>query len=75
MQVISRTCVASLYSATGQRKYLSGPERTRFIAAAMECPRIELRTFCLVLAFTGCRISEGLNLISASIETGETSIA
>lgn len=75
MHIISQPYVASLYSANGQRKYLSGPERTRFIVAAMECPRLELRTFCLVLAYTGCRISEGLNLVSASIETGESSIA
>jgi integrase/recombinase XerD len=75
MRAISQPYAASLYSAIGQRKYLNGPERTRFIAAAMECPRLELQTFCLVLAFTGCRISEGLSLTPSSIETGEASIA
>ncbi|MCK1463074.1 site-specific integrase [Bradyrhizobium sp. 2] len=41
----------------------------------MECPRQELRTFCLVLAYTGCRISEALSLVSASIEIGENAVA
>lgn len=75
MHLISQPFTASLYSTNGQRKYVTGPERIRFIAVAMECPRPELRTFCLVLAFTGCRITEALNLVSASIETGESSIA
>ncbi|MBZ0149390.1 MAG: site-specific integrase [Pseudorhodoplanes sp.] len=59
---------ASLYSQSGQRKYLTGPERARFIAAAQACPRAELRTLCLTLAYTGCRISEALALTAGSIE-------
>ncbi|WP_431201566.1 tyrosine-type recombinase/integrase [Bradyrhizobium betae] len=75
MYAISQPYVVSLYSLQGQRKYLTGPERTLFIAAAMSCPRPELRSFCLVLAYTGCRISEALKLVAANIETTETSIA
>jgi integrase len=71
----SQIPTTALYSAAGQRKYLNESERTRFIVAAMGCPRPQLRTFCLVLAYTGCRISEALSLVSASIEVGESAIA
>jgi integrase len=60
---------ASLYSSAGQRKYLTPSERARFIAAAKVCPRAELRTLCLVLAHSGCRISEALALTAAAIES------
>jgi integrase/recombinase XerD len=52
----------SLYTAAGQRKYLTAAERTRFMTVALACPRAELRTLCLTLAYTGCRISEALAL-------------
>lgn len=59
----------SLYTAAGQRRYLTPAERTRFLDAALACPRAELRTLCLTLAFTGCRISEALALTPAAIES------
>ena len=59
---------ASLYTPAGQRKYLTSPERARFIAAAKTCSRAELRTLCLTLAYTGCRISEALALRASDIE-------
>lgn len=58
----------SLYSVSGQRKYLTQDERARFIAAAERCPRANVRTLCLTLAWTGCRISEALALTVSSIE-------
>lgn len=58
----------SLYTSAGQRKYLTPAERVRFIAAAKACKRAELRALCLMLAYTGCRISEALALTRASIE-------
>lgn len=58
----------SLYSVSGQRKYLTQDERARFIAAAERCPRANVRTLCLTLALTGCRISEALALTASSIE-------
>lgn len=67
--------VASLYSARGLRKYLTPAERLRFIAAANAHPRAEVRLFCLTLAYTGCRISEGLALTSACIEAESGYIA
>lgn len=66
---------ASLYSTRGARKYLSPAERQRFIAAANVHPCVEVRLFCLTLAFTGCRISEGLALTPSSIEVESGYIA
>ena len=40
------------------RKYLTGDERGRFIAAARADPRPAVRTFAATLAHTGVRISE-----------------
>jgi integrase/recombinase XerD len=65
----------SLYSAAGQRKYLSASERGRFIAAALACSRPELTSLCFVLAYTGCRISEALALRAGAIELDEGSVA
>ena len=58
----------SLYSASGERKYLTPDERARFLAAAEQCPRAEVRTLCLTLAWTGCRISEALALTRRCVE-------
>jgi site-specific recombinase XerD len=59
----------SLYTAANQRKYLTAAERTRFMEAALACPRADLRTLCLTLAYTGCRISEALALTVDRIES------
>jgi integrase len=59
---------ASLYAPGGQRKYLTRSERARFISAAKASSRPELRTFCLTLAYTGCRISEALALRRSAVE-------
>ncbi|AMN40489.1 tyrosine-type recombinase/integrase [Rhodoplanes sp. Z2-YC6860] len=58
----------SLYSASGQRKYLNHDERRRFIAAALSWPHPRVTSLCLVLAYTGCRISEALGLTEGCIE-------
>jgi len=50
-----------LYDTQGRRLYLTAEERAAFRAAAKDAPR-EVRTFCLVLHDTGCRISEALAL-------------
>ncbi|MCC6946392.1 MAG: site-specific integrase [Bradyrhizobiaceae bacterium] len=63
-----RTAVsASLYTPSGQRKYLTAEERRRFLEAVHRCERPELGTLCLTLAYTGCRISEALALTRASV--------
>ena len=45
-----------LYGPEGRRKYLSADERESFLTAAEKAPR-EVRTLCLVLAYSGCRIA------------------
>lgn len=66
---------ASLYTCSGQRKYLTAQERERFIAAANACLRPEVAALCLVLAYSGCRISEALALTHGSINAEDGSIA
>jgi integrase len=62
---------SSLYSSYGERKYLNGDERRRFLAVAAALSRRELATLCLVLAYTGCRISEALALTHGAITPGD----
>ena len=50
-----------LFDSAGKRKYLTAEERDKFEDAAKSAER-EIRTFCLVLKNTGCRISEALNI-------------
>jgi integrase len=56
-----------LYDTQGQRKYLTAEERARFLAASEQAP-IKIRTLCLVLAYTGCRISEALALTADRVD-------
>ena len=56
-----------LYDAQGRRKYLTADERDRFLRAAESAER-ETRTFCMVLAYTGCRISEAVNLTADRVD-------
>jgi len=56
-----------LFDSKGNRKYLTQEERLRFEKAAREAER-DVRTFCLTLLYTGCRISEALNLFVRSID-------
>lgn len=64
----------SLYSPCGRRKYLNADERRRFLAAATAFPRQEVGTLCLVLAHTGCRLSEALALTPAALTDGVVAI-
>jgi intergrase/recombinase len=50
-----------LFTSKGKRKYLTTDERDRFLKAAEKFDR-EVRTFCALLAYSGCRISEALAL-------------
>jgi len=56
----------SLHSSRG-RKYLNTSERRRFLEAAQHAPPL-IRAFCLVLTWSGCRISEALALTPLSID-------
>jgi integrase/recombinase XerD len=62
-----------LFDDTGQRLYLTESERYAFLAAADQDLR-EVRTLCLTLAYTGCRVSEALSLTHRSIDFGSKAI-
>lgn len=63
-----------LFTIDGKRKYLSAEELTRFLKIANAQERGELRTFCLVLAYTGCRPAEALELTAENIDLSEKTI-
>lgn len=63
-----------LFTNDGKRKYLTSVELDKFIACANGQIRAKVRTFCLVLAYTGCRISEALALTADSIDLSEKTI-
>jgi integrase len=56
-----------LYDDDGQRKYLTPGERDAFLKAAEDAPR-EVRAFCGALAYTGCRITEALELTADPVD-------
>jgi integrase/recombinase XerD len=57
----------TLFGQSGSRKYLNAAERRRFLESAQQLPAPE-RLFCLVLAWSGARISEVLALTPAAID-------
>ncbi len=57
----------SLHTPFGGRKYLNATERRRFAAAAETMPP-QVRVFCLVLMWSGCRVSEALAITPLSID-------
>ena len=57
----------SLYAADGSRKYLTADERAEFLKAAERTDR-QVRTLCMTLAFSGCRISEALALTGDRVD-------
>jgi len=56
-----------IHDERGQRKYLSDAERARFLRSADRLA-LHSRAFCYVLAYTGCRLSEGLALTNAHVD-------
>ena len=56
-----------LFDSNGQRLYFTDDDRKAFLAAAAKADR-EVRTFCSVIAYTGCRISEARALMPKSID-------
>ena len=57
----------SLHGPDGGRKYLTADERRAFLAATDRAPR-DVRAFCHLLAWTGCRISEALALTAERVD-------
>jgi integrase len=64
----------TLHTAGGARKYLNVAERQRFAAAA-ETLAPEPRLFCLLLMWSGCRISEGLAITPVAIDRDAGTVA
>lgn len=60
-----------LHSATGKRLYLSQSEREGFLKEARK-QRPDVRTFAETLAYSGCRISEALELTPERVELEES---
>ena len=67
------TSEARLFDGLGNRKYLNRLERGAYFREISRNRDLAVRTFCLTLFYTGCRISEGLNLTPQRIDLrGET---
>jgi integrase/recombinase XerD len=56
-----------IFDGHGRRKYLTPAERRRFIKACEMLPLAQ-QTFCLILAYTGCRPSEALELQKGRVD-------
>jgi len=63
-----------LLTFDGKRKYLTLDEQDRFLSAASSLDSAEVRTLCLTLAYTGCRISEALALTADRVDLSDKSI-
>ena len=64
----------TLYDAAGNRLYLNADERASFLRVAKEKSPLE-RTLCETLHFTGCRISEAVELTPARIDLSGNMVA
>ncbi len=62
-----------LFSPEGERLYLNTQERADFLAA-LDDEAPQDRLFCQVLHYTGCRPTEGLQLIAKRVLVGEQSL-
>ena len=56
-----------IYDHDGNRKYLTIGERRAFLRAAGQAS-VDVRAFCIVLAYTGARLSEALALTPSRID-------
>lgn len=63
-----------LFTSGGKRKYLTEDEYARFLQEAGRLERGEVRTFCMTLAYTGCRISEALQLTIDRVDLSSQSL-
>jgi integrase/recombinase XerD len=57
-----------MFDQRGNRKYLNPLERRAFLKAVKHEPDALRRAFCLTLFYTGCRISEALNLTAERLD-------
>ena len=59
---------AGLFTETGERKYLNAAERQRFYEALACVDHPAERTFCKLIFWTGCRISEALQMTGGHVD-------
>lgn len=57
-----------MFDQDGNRKYLNTEERLKFYEVAKLIPEQRDRSFCLTLYYTGCRISEAIELHHRSLD-------
>lgn len=57
----------TVYNRYGNRKYLTGTEMDLFIRSARR-RSVDVQTFCCMIALTGCRISEALEMTADCID-------
>lgn len=62
-----------IYDSNGRRKYLSAGERERFLGQ-IDSLAADRRALCLVLAYTGCRVSEALAITRHHIDADRCAI-
>lgn len=62
-----------IYDKKGRRLYLVESEREAFLESAKQTDG-QIHTFCLLLAYTGCRISEATALTRKSVDFGQKAI-
>lgn len=67
MNIVPNRRKMTIYDPSGARKYLTKDERDQFLDAAASLDRLT-RTFCMTLAYTGCRLSEATALTGESID-------
>jgi integrase/recombinase XerD len=63
----------ALFDTQGNRLYLNAEERSAFIEAARTAER-SLKCFCHVLHYSGCRLSEALELMPRRVDLVEQSL-
>ena len=64
----------SLYSSNGVRKYLNAGERRRFVDAVRQFPRAD-QLLCLMVMWTGARLSEALAITPDAIDLDARSVS
>lgn len=65
----------SLFSDTGERKYLNADERKRFYQALPVIENLAERAFVEFIFWTGCRISEALEMVYQRVNVESASVA
>jgi integrase/recombinase XerD len=63
----------NLFHHDGSRKYLTQDERTAFLQASEQFPH-DVRSFCHVLVYAGCRLREALELTADRIDLKQATL-